>query len=323
MPLTAYMPYTPQAEALATLNRLLDPRVDLHTGEMPEPAQYTLLINGRPTPEQLSASPHLNTLLIPFAGLPADTQTLMREHPHIAVHNLHHNAPPTAETALTLLLTVAKRTVPADREFRKHDWTPRYVPYPQQQLRGKRALLLGYGAIGQYLAPILRALGMSVRAIRRTNPDAANGIFTIDHLHTLLPTTDVLIIALPGTPATQNLIGEQELALLPQGAMLVNIGRATVVDQVALYAALASGHLHGAGLDVWYRYPTTVDERTNTPPADVPFHELDNVVMSPHRAAGAGNADIEQLRMRALADVLNMAARDEALPHRVDIALGY
>ena len=319
------MPATPYDVTTDYLYSMLQDAVRLEMGDLPETPQYEILVAGRPSREQLTASPNLHTLIIPFAGLPASTQTIMQEFSHIAIHNLHYNAVPTAETALTLLLTVAKRTVPADRDFRQHDWTPRYAPYPQQQLRGKQALILGYGSVGRYLRPLLEALGMRVWAVRRqaTAADEANGVYGVEQLHNLLPHTEAMIIALPGTPQTEHLIGGPELALMPPGAMLVNVGRAVVVDQYALYERLQSGYLHGAGLDVWYNYPASVVDRSHTPPADVPLHELDNVVMSPHRAGGGGNADIERLRMASLAEVLNLAARSEPLPHQVDLSLGY
>jgi phosphoglycerate dehydrogenase-like enzyme len=108
---------------------------------------------------------------------------------------------------------------------------------------------------------------------------------------------------------------------MPPGGILVNVGRGSVVDQGALYAALKTGHLHAAGLDVWYNYPEKPEKRERIPPADFPFHELDNVVMSPHR--GGGSDQTEVLRMTHLAASLNAAARGEQIPHRVDLAAGY
>jgi phosphoglycerate dehydrogenase-like enzyme len=74
-------------------------------------------------------------------------------------------------------------------------------------------------------------------------------------------------------------------------------------------------------MDVWYNYPSDEESRTNTPPADYPFHELDNVVMSPHR--GGGTRDTEVLRMDALALALNAAARGEPIPNKIDLKAGY
>ena len=114
-------------------------------------------------------------------------------------------------------------------------------------------------------------------------------------------------------------------ALLPPGAVLANIGRGPIVDQAALYAALASGHLRAAGLDVWYTYPDEKAGRpiTHTPPADFPFHELNNVVMTPHRGGALEESETETLRMQALAVLLNRAAQGSSIPNRVDLGLGY
>lgn len=323
MSLTVYLPYTPRNDSLQALQSALDERLRLVVGDMPPSPDYHILVNGRPTRAELEASPNLQALIIPFAGLPATTHDLMRDYSHIAIHNLHHNATPTAEMALALLLAAARRIIPADRDFRRHDWRPRYEPYPSALLHGKRALILGYGAIGQHVGTVLQAMGMDVIGIRRRHIDPDNNVYPLDKLHDLLPTAHVLMIALPGTPDTKGLINTRELDLLPPGAIVVNVGRAAVIDQHALYEALKSGHLHGAGQDVWYHYPQSEADRNHTPPADVPFHELDNMVMSPHRAGGGGNDEIETLRMSALADLLNYAARGEAMPHRVDLQLGY
>jgi phosphoglycerate dehydrogenase-like enzyme len=95
------------------------------------------------------------------------------------------------------------------------------------------------------------------------------------------------------------------------------------VDEAALYHALRDGRLHAAGLDVWYHYPAPGDEaaRAHTPPSAYPFHELDNVVLSPHRAGGSMETD--RARMDHLAALLAAAARGEPLPNRVNIQVGY
>lgn len=324
MTFSVHFGYSPSDESIAHLRQHLQEDIHISQGtEIPGNPDYQLLISGRPSVELLEASPNLETVLIPFAGLPAITKERMAEYPKIAVHNLHHNAPPTAEMALALLMAAAKNLMPSDREFRQHDWTPRYQPYPSLMLRGKTTLILGYGAVGSYLGEILKVMGMTVIGTRRRNVDEAQGIYPASKLHDLLPQAQVLIVALPGTDDTENLIGEEELSRLPQGAIVVNIGRAIVIQQEALYDALKSGHLHAAASDVWYHYPADEASRTNTPPADVPFHELDNMVMSPHRAGAGGNHEIELLRMEAIAEVVNLAAKGDAIPHRVNLDSGY
>ncbi len=324
MKLSVYLLRQPDPAALAHLRAHLDAEVHLTFGpDLPVPADYHILVAGRPQREHLTANPNLCALIIPWAGLPEVTRDLMRDFPHIAVHNLHHNAAPVAEMVVTLMLAAAKLVVPMDRALRAHDWTPRYHrPSPTILLEGKTALILGYGAIGQRVAHLCRALGMKVMAIRRhiTAP-SSDEIYPPDAMHSLLPQANVLIICVPQTPETTGLIGERELALLPPVAVLVNVGRGPIVDEAALYHALREGTLHFAGLDVWYNYPTDKAARSHTPPSAYPFHELDNVVMSPHRAGGADETDM--LRMMHLAALFNAAARGDEMPNRVDLQAGY
>lgn len=316
----------PDADGLAQLRAALHPDVRLHTGEVPPTADFDLLVAGRPSREQLAASPRLRTLIIPWAGLPAGTRDLLAAFPDVAVHNLHHNAVPVAELTLALLLAAARVIVPFDRALRQGDWRPRYArPSPSVLLAGKTALVLGYGAIGQRVARLCRALEMRVLATRRqlAAPVEADGVqlHPAAALPALLPQANALLICLPLTPETEGLIDAAALAQLPRPAILVNIGRAPIVDEAALYAALRSGQLHAAGLDVWYQYPADEAARAATFPAAYPFHELDNVVLSPHR--GGGSDATTALRMAHLAALLNAAARGEPLPNRVDTAAGY
>ena len=98
-------------------------------------------------------------------------------------------------------------------------------------------------------------------------------------------------------------------------------GSGSIVDEVALYDALRDGTLHAAGLDVWYNYPADKASRAHTPPSAYPFHQLENVVMSPHRASSSTGT--EELRTTHLAELLNLAAREEPMPNRVDLLAGY
>jgi phosphoglycerate dehydrogenase-like enzyme len=325
--LGVFILHPPDDEAVRVLGEHLDTQINVSLGpDLPEPAEYHVLVAGRPGREHLVASPNLHTLIIPFAGLPDVTREVLRDFSHLAVHNLHHNAPLAAELALALLLAAAKLVVPFDRAFREHDWTRRYQPNPSLYLRGKTALILGYGQIGQRVGIALGALGMNVVAVRRdpTAPlmdGAPRQVYPLQVLSALLPKAHVLVVALPLTDETHGLLGEVELASMPRDAVLVNVGRGAVIDQRALYHALREGHLLAAGLDVWYNYPQTQEDRLCLPPADYPFHELDNVVMSPHR--GGHVKETEAMRMKGLATSLNAAARGEPIPNPVDLCAGY
>jgi len=141
---------TPTDASLNILRDELDPNIELTYGDhIPDPAKYHILVGGVPSREFVEASPNLKSLVIPWAGLSSSTRELMLEFPEISVHNLHHNAAPTAETALALLFAAAKFVIPYDNALRAHDWTLRYKPNPSMLLQGKTALILGYGAIGQ------------------------------------------------------------------------------------------------------------------------------------------------------------------------------
>ena len=319
--------HPPEERARQTLLEHLDPQVELCYGpELPQPADYQVLVAGRPERRHLEASPALHTLVIPWAGLPEVTRNLLADFPHLAVHNLHHNAVLTAELALALLLAAAKFVIPFDRSLRLGDWRPRYRPNPSLMLSGKTALIIGYGHIGRRIGAALHALAVRVLAVRRhpgkdLAPGAPAEVYAPSALASLLPQAHFLVLSVPLTPETRHLIGPAELALLPERAVLVNVGRGELVDQPALYQALAGGRLAAAGLDVWYNYPEDQVARAHTLPADYPFHELENVVLSPHRAGHA--AETESLRMTHLAETLNAAALGRPLPNPVDLELGY
>jgi phosphoglycerate dehydrogenase-like enzyme len=309
------------------LREHLDPGVELLQGAEAEIADsYQVLVDGSPERRYLEESDELRALIVPWAGIPMKTRELLRDFPHVTLHNLHHNSEATAEMALALLFAAARMVVPLDRALRQRDWTRRYDGTGSLLLYGKTVLVLGYGGIGQHVARVCQAMGMKILATRR-NPDASSPpeieaeVHPPEALHDLLPRANVLAITLPQTSETEGLIGARELALLPESAILVNVGRGAIVEEEALYEALRSGHLHSAGLDVWYAYPEDEESRRDTAPSRFPFQELDNVVMSPHR--GGDTMDIAPLRMAALADLLNAAARGEEIPNRVDLERGY
>ena len=124
---------------------------------------------------------------------------------------------------------------------------------------------------------------MQVCAIRRQTqaetPDGVSFVGGSERLDEVLRLADYLAVTLSLSPATRNLIDGRRLQLMKPSAFLVNVARAEIFDEAALFGALASGKLAGAALDVWYRYPTSTGP---TLPATQPFHELGNVIMTPH-----------------------------------------
>ena len=324
MKLVVHMSDPPEAGYRATLQRVAGDEVEITLGpELPSSPHYSILVSGRPTVEELTASLEIQSLIIPWAGLPVKTRELMLQYPQVAVHNIHYNGIATAEMAVTLMLSACKFVVPMDRKLRQGDWTMRYEDDPTLQLHSKSVIVLGYGAIGRHVVTVCRALGMRVTAVgRRAGQVGADGtrVYPVGQLPRFLPHAEVVVVALPLTPETRGLLGPEQLALMPSKAVLVNVGRGPVVDEAALYHALESGKLFAAGLDVWYEYPKdgAID---CTLPSKYPFHELDNVVMSPHR--GGDNSESEPQRMRHLAVLLRSAAAGDEMPNRVDVERGY
>lgn len=313
-------------EYIEEFKSLLDPGIKISENKkIPDSSLFDILVHPTPSQEWLEASPNLKALIIPWAGIPQTTRDIMRDYPRISVHNLHHNSINTAELGFGLLLAASKFIIPLDQALRQNDWTPRHEQSKTILLREKTVLILGFGEIGQALCRFCQGLGMNVMAIKK-HPDAYDGDLDVDIypdnlLRDLLPATDILIIALPLTEDTENMIDEEELNLMPRGSILVNIGRGPIVNQYALYNALIKGRLRAAGSDVWYNYPDSKDARKNTPPADVPFGDLENFVLSPHR--GWSVEDEEKQRAFALAKLINAASRGIEIPNKVDLDAGY
>lgn len=327
MTLSVHITNPPKEPFLELLKAELADSVTLSFGEeVPEFANYHIIVGGRPSDELLSASPNLHSLVIPWAGIPGSTYKKMANYPHVSVHNLHFNDVPVAEVTFMLMITAAKQTIPFDKSLRNNDWTPRFGHgHNTVLLSGKTVLILGYGAIGKQVAKMCQAFGMKVLATRRKadgiEMDGETAVYPSADLHKLLPQANVLIISLPLTEETKNLIDAEELNLLPDKAILVNVGRGKIVNEAALYHALKNGKLHSAGLDVWYNYPTGEEDTPNTPPANFPFHELDNVVFSPHRATFTGDSEV--LRMKDLARLINTAVSGQPMPNKMDLDAGY
>ncbi len=325
--LNVHLLHPPPDPALSCLAEQLDPGVQLTTGADRIPSETHVLVHGRPSENLLEDCPQLRALIIPYAGVPAETrELLLRCCPMLPVYNLHHNAIAASELALALLLAAAKTLLPVDRAFRRGDWRSRYNGAPTLLLEGKTAVILGYGAIGKRISDVCSALGLNVHAVRRhpetPSPDSIT-IHGLDALHSMLPCADILIIALPLTDETTALLGARELARLPSSCVLVNVARGAIVDEEALYHALSTRSIAAAGIDVWYTYPKTADAQAETHPSRFPFYELDNVVMSPHRGGAFRLEELERRRMNDLAKSLNAMARDQAVPHRVDLHAGY
>jgi phosphoglycerate dehydrogenase-like enzyme len=183
-------------------------------------------------------------------------------------------------------------------------------PPPWPELAGKTLGILGYGRIGQALARRARAFDMEVCAIRRdVARSQADGLALLGGLEALddvLRRADYLAVTLSLNEQTRGLLSERQFALMKPTAVLINVARADIVDEDALYRALADRRIAAAALDVWYRYPTGPEP---TLPARRPFHELPNVLMTPH--VSGWTEGMLQARAALIAENIERTARGE------------
>jgi phosphoglycerate dehydrogenase-like enzyme len=203
------------------------------------------------------------------------------------------NAQVVATVALAGMLALARRFPLLWAEQQGRQWIPMMGDRMPRDLPGQTATVVGWGPIGQKLGSLLQALGMNVVAVRQqaqakpTQPSDPQSVemVTFEDWQKVLPKTDWLVLACPLTPKTRQLVNAQALALLPIGAHLVNVARGEVVDELALIAALQSGQLGGAFLDVFAHEPL---------PQDSPLWAMPQVMVTPH---AAGHSDGNENRV--------------------------
>lgn len=231
--------------------------------------------------------PKLRLFQVPFAGydwldrgpLPADC----------VVCNTYEHEIPIAEYILAVMLEREIGIGPMAADFRTGSWRLHSMsggPH-HGELNGKTIGLVGYGHIGVEVAKRAAAFDMTVVAVaHRPRPAPAPLAWlgtTGGDLDRLLAESDYVVIACPLSAETEGLIDAARLAQMKPGGVIINVARGAIIDQYALYDALKQGCIGGAVLDVWFRYPDAADPTLE--PADVPFGELDNVVMTPHVSA--------------------------------------
>jgi phosphoglycerate dehydrogenase-like enzyme len=232
-----------------------------------------------------AAATRLRLVQVPGAGLDRIDRKALP--PGAVLANVYGHETGIAEYVLGAMLALTRSFRRVDAALRTGRWESQWAPGPPPpvwpELAGKTVGILGYGRIGHAVARRAQAFDMAVCAIRSDGrPSDEQGLALLggpDALDDVLQRADYLIVTLPLTPATRGLIGGRELRLMKPHAYLINVARAEIIEEEALYRALADRTIAGAALDVWYRYPTAPGP---TLPARLPFHELPNVLMTPH-----------------------------------------
>ena len=282
-------------------------------GIVPRLPEVDVLVTLGFTREMGAAARRLKLVQVPGAGLDRIERAALPSSTWLA--NAYGHEIGIAEYVMGAMLALSRGICRLDAGLRRGHWESPWAaaappPPPWPELAGKTLGILGYGRIGKRVAQRARAFEMAIWAIRRdvTRSDAEGLAFLggPDALDEVLRRADYLAITLSLTAATRGLLGERELRLMKPTAVLINVARAEIVDEEALYRALAERTIAGAALDVWYRYPT--DDRP-TFPAHRAFQELPNVLMTPH--VSGWTEGMLEARARLIAENIHRVARGE------------
>ena len=274
-------------------------------------ATADFLIAARPPRENLSArAPRLRWIqttgagidhLLPLDWLPADIVLTNNSGPH---------GPKCEEFCLMALLALSARLPTLVDQQRARVWSSIFT----QPIGGKVCLVIGYGDIGQAAVRAAKRLGLTAVAVSRSGSGAgpADRLLPTSALDSVLPEADFVIVAVPLTPQTRDLLGRARLALLRPTAGLVNIARAPLVDYAAMAEMLRDGRLGGAVIDVQDPEPL---------PADSPLWEVPNLILTPHISCDDPRY-VDMLLDAWVANLTRYLAR-EPLRNVVDRSRGY
>jgi phosphoglycerate dehydrogenase-like enzyme len=210
---------------------------------------------------------------------------------------------PIAEYVMAVLLS---RYVPlgdADRRLRDGDWTywAGAAERAHDELAGKTIGLLGFGHIGKAIATRAKAFEMRVHVANRS-PVATSRLvdasYSLEQLRPFWGSAEFFVISVPLAPETRGIVGAEAFAVMRPNVVIINVGRGATIDERALYDALHSKRIAGAAIDAWYRYPSP--DQTKVLPSKLPFHQLPNIIMTPHMSGWT--AGTIRRRQRTIAD---------------------
>ncbi|MBP2293667.1 2-hydroxyacid dehydrogenase [Azospirillum rugosum] len=230
-------------------------------------------------------APAFRLLHVPGAGL--DGIDMASLPAGCTVCNVFEHEIPIAEFVLAAMLQWEIRLDELRGSFSTDRWPDVYrARVPHGEIYGKTLGLIGFGRIGRTIARRARAFGMRVIALDAMPSapgDLADAVLPPSGLPELLADADFLVVSCPLTEQTRGLIGADQFRAMKPSAVLINVSRAPIVDEAALYDALSRRTIAGAFLDVWYGYPTGSDDRV--PPSRFRFEELPNAFCTPHSSA--------------------------------------
>ena len=227
-------------------------------------------------------------------------------------------SPPMAEHTIGLMVAMARNFPDSVRFQDRAEWGQRQISGPLgplNELNGQLLLIVGYGSIGRELARRARAFDMRVWGVNRSgkgDPSYVEKIAPVAQLDAVLPEADYVVIAAPETHETQHLIGAAQIAKMKRGARLINVGRGSLLDEVALVGALETKALRGAALDVAGTEPL---------PGDSPLWKAPNLFITPHTSGVSDR--LWQKETTLLMDLLERWFDGRDLFNVVDLKRGY
>jgi phosphoglycerate dehydrogenase-like enzyme len=279
-----------------------------------------ILLGDVPVAEVLDAINGVKLLQIPWTGIDNIDFDLLQKF-DFQVCNSHSNAVSVAELGVALLLSCIKQIPSHHLAMQQGNWRRPGAADCEMPalLHGKTIGLVGYGAIGRRIGRMVKGFEVKTIALASKARRAEDiDVLGTEQIDLLCQQCDALVISAPLTPKTNGMIGSRQFQMMKSSAYLINISRAAVVDEKALYHALINKRIAGAGIDVWYRYPKR--GQSISPASDLSFETLTNVIMSPHRG---GMIEGELPHLVDVVENLNRFALGKPLINRVDLFKKY
>ena len=275
------------------------------------------ILYGHPSQKVIAGAKHLKWYASCWAGVDRFCRDDLYQNPDCLLTNASGAYGTTiAEHSVMVSLMLLRRQMEYTEIIREGDW--RVLPGGIHSLHGARVTCLGTGDIGTEFARRAQAFHPAcitgVRRTVRSSDPAFTSIHAIAELDSVLPETDILVMALPSTAETAGILSRERIALLPDSAFVVNVGRGTAIDQEALCDALNAGRLAGAALDVVVPEPL---------PADHPLRRAKNLLLTPHVAGNMTLGYTCDKSVQMFCDDLENYAAGRPLAHLVDRKRGY
>lgn len=306
--------YRRQIDAAAEAAGFMVHYYDTQAALTPHIGDYEVLF-GHPVPALLRQASQLKWLCSDYAGVEKYLDDAVWPRPDCLLSNASGAYGPTiSEHILMVLLMLLRRMPEYQADLCQRQWT---FHTPIRSIIGSHVVMLGTGDIGSHTARRLKALGASVTGVcrsGRSKEPAFDRVVPIQELDSVLPSADALVMALPSTPETEGVLSRERIALLPERAYVVNVGRGSAIDQNALVEALMQRKLAGAALDVMTPEPL---------PADDSLWDCPNTIITPHVSGNMSlgltcDIDVDMF----CADLARYAA-GEPLANLVDRIRGY